>query len=71
MLDWRLVCSAGLCQFERIEITTTKPIQEFIEQQLAKGFADAGEVTRQAFLRWMEEEELDADPPLENLKSQI
>ena len=41
----------------------TKPIEEFIEQQLAKGYADAGEVTRQAFLRWMEEEELDADPP--------
>jgi Arc/MetJ-type ribon-helix-helix transcriptional regulator len=46
-----------------MEITVTKPIAEFIEQQLAKGYADAGEVTRQAFLRWMEEEEFDAEPP--------
>jgi len=46
-----------------MEITVTKPIEEFIEQQLAKGYADASEVTRQAFLRWMEEEELDAEPP--------
>ncbi len=46
-----------------MEITMTKPIEEFIEHQLAKGYADAGEVTRQAFLRWMEEEELDAEPP--------
>ena len=54
-----------------MEITMTKPIEEFIEHQLAKGYADAGEVTRQAFLRWMEEEELDAEPPPENLESQI
>lgn len=46
-----------------MEIAITKPIEDFIEQQLAKGYADAGEMTRQAFLRWMEEEELDADPP--------
>ena len=46
-----------------MEITVTKPIAEFIEQQLARGYADAGEVARQAFLRWMEEEEFDADPP--------
>ena len=46
-----------------MEITVTKPIEEFIEQQLAKGYADASEVTRQAFLRWMEEEEFDTDPP--------
>lgn len=46
-----------------MEIMVTKPISEFIEQQLAKGYADASEVTRQAFLRWMEEEEFDAEPP--------
>lgn len=45
-----------------MEITVTKPIEEFIERQLAKGYADASEVTRQAFLRWMEEE-FDAEPP--------
>ena len=46
-----------------MEITVTKPIEDFIEQQLAKGYADASEVTRQAFLRWMEAEELDPEPP--------
>lgn len=46
-----------------MEITVTKPIEEFIAQQLAKGYADASEVARQAFLRWMEEEEFDAEPP--------
>ena len=46
-----------------MEITVTKPIEEFIQQQLAKGYAYADEVARQAFLRWMEEEEFDAEPP--------
>jgi Arc/MetJ-type ribon-helix-helix transcriptional regulator len=46
-----------------MEVTVTKPIEEFIEQQLARGYADASEVTRQAFLRWMEEEGFEADPP--------
>ena len=46
-----------------MEVTVTKRIEDFIRQQLAKGYADASEVTRQAFLRWMEEEEFDADPP--------
>lgn len=46
-----------------MEVTVTKPIEEFIEQQMAKGYANASEVTRQAFLRWMEEEEFAADPP--------
>jgi len=46
-----------------MEITVTKPIEEFIKQQLAKGYADASEVARQAFLRWMEEEEFAPDPP--------
>jgi Arc/MetJ-type ribon-helix-helix transcriptional regulator len=58
-----IACSADLCQFKRMEVTVTKPIEEFIEQQLAKGYADANEVTRQAFLRWMDEEEFEADPP--------
>jgi Arc/MetJ-type ribon-helix-helix transcriptional regulator len=46
-----------------MEVTVTKPIEEFIEQQLARGYANAGEVARQALLRWMEEEEFEADPP--------
>lgn len=46
-----------------MEITVTKPIDDFIKQQLAKGYADASEVVRQAFLRWMEEEEFDPTPP--------
>jgi Arc/MetJ-type ribon-helix-helix transcriptional regulator len=61
--DLGIACSADLCQFKRMEVTVTKPIEEFIEQQLAKGYADANEVTRQAFLRWMDEEEFEADPP--------
>lgn len=61
--DLRIVCTIGLCQFARMEIAVTKPIEEFIEQQLAKGYADASEVTRQAFLRWMEEEDFGAEPP--------
>ena len=32
-------------------------------EQLARGYADAGEVARQALLRWMAEEEFEADPP--------
>ena len=47
----------------RMGITVTKPIEEFIKQQLAKGYADASEVARQAFLRWMEAEEFEPDPP--------
>jgi len=47
-----------------MKIELSKPIEEFIEQQLAKGYSDASEVTRQAFLRWMEEEEFQPDPPL-------
>ena len=59
----RIVSAATLCHCERMEITVTKPIEEFINRQLTKGYADASEVARQAFLRWMEEEEFDADPP--------
>jgi Arc/MetJ-type ribon-helix-helix transcriptional regulator len=61
--DLGIVCSTVLCQFKHMEVTVTKPIEEFIEQQLAKGYANPSEVARQAFLRWMEEEEFDADPP--------
>ncbi|MBM3883938.1 MAG: hypothetical protein FJ280_01130 [Planctomycetes bacterium] len=41
----------------------TKPIEDFIKQQVARGYADESEVARQAFLRWMAEEDLDAEPP--------
>ncbi len=46
-----------------MEITVTKPIEDFIKEQLAKGYADENEVARQAFLRWMAEEEFDVEPP--------
>ena len=46
-----------------MEITVTEPIEIFIQQQLAKGYADASEVARQAFLRWMEDEAFDTAPP--------
>ena len=51
-------------QILRVEITVTKPIQQFIERQLARGYTDVSEVARQAFLRWMaEEEEGVGEPP--------
>ncbi len=46
-----------------MQITLTKPIEEFIQQQLERGYADESEVARQAFLRWMEDEEYAPDPP--------
>jgi len=46
-----------------MQITLTKPIEEFIRQQLDRGYADASEVARQAFLRWMEDEDYAVDPP--------
>jgi Arc/MetJ-type ribon-helix-helix transcriptional regulator len=46
-----------------MQITLTKPIEEFIQQQLERGYADASEVARQAFLRWMQDEEYAPDPP--------
>jgi Arc/MetJ-type ribon-helix-helix transcriptional regulator len=46
-----------------MQITVTKPIEDFINRQLEKGYADPSEVARQAFLRWMEEEDIDSDPP--------
>lgn len=39
-----------------MQITLTGPIESFIQRQLAQGYKDAEEVTRQAFLRWMAEE---------------
>ncbi len=46
-----------------MELTLTKPIEEFIRWQIAKGYADANEVARQAFLRWMEEVDFEPAPP--------
>jgi Arc/MetJ-type ribon-helix-helix transcriptional regulator len=46
-----------------MEITVTKPIEDFIKEQMAKGYADENEVVRQAFLRWMAEEDFDVEPP--------
>ena len=46
-----------------MQISLTKPIEEFIQQQLERGYADPSEVARQAFLRWMEEEAYTPDPP--------
>ncbi len=39
-----------------MEVTLTRPIEAFIQRQLQHGYKDAEEVTRQAFLRWMEDE---------------
>ena len=58
-----IVWTGALWQLERMEIKVTKPIEDFIERQVAKGYADANEVARQALLRWMEEEEFDPEPP--------
>lgn len=62
-VDLTIAGSAKLCQISPMEVTVTKPIEEFIEQQLARGYTNAGEVARQALLRWMEEEEFNAEPP--------
>ena len=35
----------------------TKPIERFIQRQLDKDYANPSEVARQAFLRWMDEEQ--------------
>src|SRR5690348_15112678 len=50
-----IVWTGVLWQLALMEIKVTKPIEEFIERQVAKGYADANEVARQALLRWMEE----------------
>jgi Arc/MetJ-type ribon-helix-helix transcriptional regulator len=46
-----------------MEITVTKPIEDFIREQMTRGYASESEVARQAFLRWMAEEDFDAEPP--------
>lgn len=43
-----------------MQLTLTRPIEAFIERQLAQGYRDAEEVARQALLRWMAE---DSDTP--------
>jgi Arc/MetJ-type ribon-helix-helix transcriptional regulator len=52
-----------------MEVTVTKPIEDFIQRQISKGYGDVNEVTRQAFLRWMEEEDYVADP--EHLRDKL
>jgi len=47
-----------------MEIALTKPIEEFIQRKIEKGYANPNEVARQAFLRWMEEEESESPPGL-------
>src|SRR5436190_16611894 len=64
-----VVDSLKLWQRYRMEITVTKTIEEFIKLQIAKGYSDVNEVTRQAFLRWMDEEEYFPDPP--NLREKL
>jgi Arc/MetJ-type ribon-helix-helix transcriptional regulator len=59
----QVVGPSAMCQLLQMEITVTKPIEDFIKDQLAKGYANESEVARQAFLRWMAEEEFDAEPP--------
>jgi putative addiction module CopG family antidote len=52
-----------------MEVMVTKPIEDFIERQISKGYGDVSEVTRQAFLRWMEEEDYLSDP--EHLREKL
>ena len=40
-----------------MNVSVTKHIQTFIREQIRRGYRDVSEVTRQAFLRWMAEEE--------------
>jgi hypothetical protein len=46
-----------------MQLEVTEPFEDFIKYQLSRGYADANEIARQAFLRWMEEDEFDPDPP--------
>ncbi len=39
-----------------MQLTLTGPIETFIQRQIAQGYKDGEEVTRQALLRWMAEE---------------
>lgn len=58
-----VVRGASLCHCIRMEIAVTKPIEDFIREQIAKGYANESEVVRQALLRWMAEDDFDAEPP--------
>ena len=44
-----------------MKIELTRPIEQFIQQQMEKGYTNPSEVVRQACLRWMEAE--DEMPP--------
>ena len=59
----RIVGIRVLCKTILMQITVTKRIEEFIARRLTKGYSDPSEVARQAFLRWMEDEEFDPAPP--------
>ena len=39
-----------------MQLTLTAPIEAFVERQIAQGYKDSEEVTRQALLRWMADE---------------
>lgn len=39
-----------------MKIELTEPIEQFVRRQILKGYASPSEVARQAFLRWMDEE---------------
>jgi Arc/MetJ-type ribon-helix-helix transcriptional regulator len=47
-----------------MKIELTKPIEQFIQRQIQKGYSSPSEVARQAFLRWMNEED-DVPPRLQ------
>ena len=49
-----------------MDVTLTKPIEDFIRQQIENGYTDPSEVIRQAMLRWMEE--ASERPPLAQQK---
>jgi Arc/MetJ-type ribon-helix-helix transcriptional regulator len=40
----------------QMEVSLTSPMESFIQRQIAQGYRDGEEVTRQALLRWMSEE---------------
>jgi Arc/MetJ-type ribon-helix-helix transcriptional regulator len=47
-----------------MKLVLTKPIEQFIKQQIERGYASPSEVARQAFLRWMDEAD-DVPPRLQ------
>lgn len=48
-----------------MQLTLTGPIEAFIQRQIAQGYKDGEEVTRQALLRWMAEES-DTPPQIQS-----